>query len=146
MTQDCALFKVSQNQGSLGQSSRHSSSRASECQWEYSHCTMHCSPSSLLSLGESSSFTLPLWGSFVSGQYKRHSRSATTPLQTAESGLDSLCQLFSLFLWRGCGCEMQSLECYYTTLSKIFQCWVPQVPMYGLAENSAFRVSLWEQA
>lgn len=41
VTQDSALCKVSQNQGSLGQSSRHSFSRASECQWAYSHCTMY---------------------------------------------------------------------------------------------------------
>lgn len=150
MTQDSALCKGSHNQGSLGWSGRHSSSRASECQQEYSHCTMYLlsSLSALPAVPGEFHFHSTLMGKFCFWTVEK-SRSATTPFpfcKLQRSGLGSLCQLFSPFLWRGCGCEMQSLECYYTTLSKTFQCWVPQVPMYGLAENSAFRVSLWEQA
>lgn len=110
-----------------------------------------CSPSSLL----------PALPAVPAGELQFHSNLMgkfyfwTVEKETAEvplllcklqrSGLESLCQLFSLFLWRGCGSEMQNLECYYTTLSKTFQCWVSQVPIYGLDENTAFRVSLWEQ-
>lgn len=112
-------------------------------------CT--CSPSSLLPAlpavpGGQLQFHSTLMGKFCFWTVEETAEMPQLLCKLQRSGLESLCQLFSLFLWRGCGCEMQSLECYYTTLSKTFQCWISQVPMYGLAENSAFRVSLWEQA
>lgn len=149
MTQDSALCKVSQNQGSLGQSSTVSPELLNVSRNTVTApCT--CSPSSLLPAvpGGEFQFHSTLMGKFSFWTVEKSS-SATTPFPLGKlqrSGLESLCQLFSPFLWRGCGCEMQSLECYYTTLSKTFQSWVPQVPMYGLAENYAFRISLWEQA
>lgn len=84
-------------------------------------CT--CSPSSLLPAlpavpGGEFQFHSTLMGKFCFWTVEKSS-SATTPFpfcKLQRSGLESLCQLFSPFLWRGCGCEMQSLECYYTTL------------------------------
>ena len=100
----------------------------------------------LLSLEKCSSFIVSLWWSIVSKRTvaKRHQKCHHSSAE--ELPRASMSAFFPPFLWRGCGCETQSLECCYTTQSKIFQCWVPQVPMYGLTENSPIRVSLWEQA
>lgn len=145
--------RVSNNQESPGELHSHSASRALNAIQRLPHTAAllpRLSLLCLLSLEKRSIFTVSLWSSIVSKrtvatrQQKSHHSSF---LQTAEEWpRASMSAFFPPFLWRGCGCEMQSLECHYTTQNKTFQCRVPQVPMHGLTENSACRVSLWEQA